>query len=111
MRGYRSAPSARRTCVDDGIIRRSRGRRPQPVRWNDGLPCWVYQKPTFGRVMKVTSSFVGTTIGDQRLLFFLLYEAYNDPQRAYVQEFNVYSSDLRAICARATRSWPLSIPI
>lgn len=40
--------------------------------------------------MFVTHSFIGTPIGEQRLLFFLLYEDYNDRQRAYVREFEIY---------------------
>ncbi len=38
--------------------------------------------------MHITHSFVGTTVGQFRYLFFALYEDYNDFQRSFVQEFN-----------------------
>lgn len=38
--------------------------------------------------MHITHSFVGTTIGRFRYLFFALYEDYNDYGRIFVQEFN-----------------------
>ena len=38
--------------------------------------------------MHITHSFVGTTVGRFRYLFFALYEDYNDYQRSFVQEFN-----------------------
>jgi hypothetical protein len=38
--------------------------------------------------MHITHSFVGTTIGRFRYLFFALYEDYNDYGRSFVQEFN-----------------------
>lgn len=39
--------------------------------------------------MYITHSFVGTTIGPFRYLFFALYEDYNDLGRAFVREFNI----------------------
>lgn len=38
--------------------------------------------------MQITHSFLGTTIGRFRYLFFTLYDDYNDYQRSFVQEFN-----------------------
>lgn len=41
------------------------------------------------RLVYITHSFVGTTIGRFRYLFFALYEDYNDFGHAFVREFNV----------------------
>jgi hypothetical protein len=40
--------------------------------------------------MYITHSFVGTSIGRLRYLFFVLYEDYNDFDRRFVQEYHVY---------------------
>ena len=41
-------------------------------------------------IVHITHSFVGTTVGELRYLFFVLYEDYNDFDRRFVQEFQIH---------------------